>query len=119
MFTSQKGGAFSREQVHRIFKGIAERAGVPKGKRFVHILKHSRASHLVEASLALINPCGLGSIRLARMRIELDHLFVCTSVLPQALPKLKNVFGSVCARDLQISIPDKVQRTGVLPLRMP
>jgi type 1 fimbriae regulatory protein FimB len=47
LFTSQKGGALSREQVHRIFKGICERAGIPKGKRFVHILKHSRASHLV------------------------------------------------------------------------
>ena len=47
LFTSQKGGALSREQVHRIFKGIAERAGIPKQRRFVHILKHSRASHLV------------------------------------------------------------------------
>ena len=47
LFVSQKGGALSREQVHRIFKGVAERAGVAKEKRFVHILKHSRASHLV------------------------------------------------------------------------
>jgi len=47
LFPSQKGGALSREQVHRIFKGIAERSGIPKGKRFVHILKHSRATHLV------------------------------------------------------------------------
>lgn len=47
LFISQKGGALSREQVHRIFKGICERAGIPKGKRFVHILKHSRATHLV------------------------------------------------------------------------
>jgi site-specific recombinase XerD len=47
LFTSQKGGALSREQVHRIFKGIAERAGIAKDKRFVHILKHSRATHLV------------------------------------------------------------------------
>jgi integrase len=45
-FVSQKGGALSREQVHRIFKGIAERAGIPKEKRFVHILKHSRGTHL-------------------------------------------------------------------------
>lgn len=37
----------SREQVHRIFKSICEQADIPKGKRFVHILKHSRASHLV------------------------------------------------------------------------
>jgi type 1 fimbriae regulatory protein FimB len=47
LFTSQKGGELSREQVHRIFKGIAKRAGIPGSKRFVHILKHSRASHLV------------------------------------------------------------------------
>jgi site-specific recombinase XerD len=47
LFTSQKGGSLSREQVYRIFKGIAERAGIPKQRRFVHILKHSRASHLV------------------------------------------------------------------------
>ena len=47
LFTSQKGGALSREQVHRIFKAMAERAGIPRDKRFVHILKHSRATHLV------------------------------------------------------------------------
>lgn len=77
--------------------------------------EHSRASHLVDASLAPIHPCGLGSIRLARMRIELAHRFVCTA---QALPKLKDLFGSVCARDLQISIPDTALRTGVLSFRM-
>jgi type 1 fimbriae regulatory protein FimB len=47
LFVSQKGGALSREQVHRIFKAVCERADIPKEKRFVHILKHSRASHLV------------------------------------------------------------------------
>jgi hypothetical protein len=40
---------------------------------------------------------------------------VCTA---QALLKLKRLFGSCCARDLQISLPDKAQRTGVLPFRM-
>ena len=48
LFTSQKGGALSREQVHRIFKGIAERAGIP-------------ASHLV------------GSIDIALLRQLLGH----------------------------------------------
>jgi type 1 fimbriae regulatory protein FimB len=61
LFTSQKGGSLSREQVHRIFKGIAERAGIPKEKRFVHILKHSRASHLV------------GSMDIALLRQLLGH----------------------------------------------
>jgi type 1 fimbriae regulatory protein FimB len=61
LFTSQKGGSLSREQVHRIFKGIAERAGIGKEKRFVHILKHSRASHLV------------GSMDIALLRQLLGH----------------------------------------------
>ena len=61
LFTSQKGGALTREQVHRVFKGIAERAGIPKEKRFVHILKHSRASHLV------------GSMDIALLRQLLGH----------------------------------------------
>ncbi len=61
LFVSQKGGALSREQVHRLFKGIAERAGVPKGKRHVHILKHSRATHLV------------GSMDVALLRQLLGH----------------------------------------------
>src|SRR5215469_1949500 len=41
LFVSQKGGTLSREQVHRVFKSICESAGIPKQKRFVHILKHS------------------------------------------------------------------------------
>jgi type 1 fimbriae regulatory protein FimB len=47
LFVSQKGGAMTREHVHRLFKTVCERAGIPKQKRFVHILKHSRATHLV------------------------------------------------------------------------
>ena len=61
LFVSQKGGALSREQVHRIFKAICEEAGIAKGKRFVHILKHSRASHLV------------GSMDIALLRQLLGH----------------------------------------------
>jgi site-specific recombinase XerD len=61
LFTSQKGGALSREQVYRIFRGICERAGIPKQKRFVHILKHSRGSHLV------------GSMDVALLRQLLGH----------------------------------------------
>ena len=61
LFTSQKGGALSREQVHRVFKGVAERAGIPKDRRFVHILKHSRATHLV------------GNMDIAHLRQLLGH----------------------------------------------
>ncbi len=61
LFTSQKGGALSREQVHRIFKSVCAEAGIPKHKRFVHILKHSRATHLV------------GSMDIALLRQLLGH----------------------------------------------
>jgi type 1 fimbriae regulatory protein FimB len=69
LFTSQKGGTLSREQVHRIFKGIAERAGISPEKRFVHILKHSRATHLV------------GSMDIALLRQLLGHRNIANTML--------------------------------------
>jgi type 1 fimbriae regulatory protein FimE len=56
VFTSQKGGALSREQFFRMFRDIAEEAGLPAGKRHPHVLKHSLASHLVarNVNLALV-----------------------------------------------------------------
>lgn len=47
LFNSQKGGRLSRSQVFRIFQQCARDAGLSQDRRFVHILKHSRASHLV------------------------------------------------------------------------
>jgi type 1 fimbriae regulatory protein FimB len=47
LFNSQKGGKLSRSQVFRIFQRCARAAGLPEDRRFVHILKHTRASHLV------------------------------------------------------------------------
>jgi type 1 fimbriae regulatory protein FimB len=47
LFNSQKGGRLSRSQVFRIFQQCAKDAGLPDNRRFVHILKHSRASHLI------------------------------------------------------------------------
>ncbi len=69
LFVSQKGGALSREQVHRIFKGVAERAGIPKGKRFIHILKHSRATHLV------------GRMDIALLRQLLGHASISNTLI--------------------------------------
>jgi site-specific recombinase XerD len=69
LFTSQKGGHLSREQVHRIFRGIAERAGLPERKRHVHALKHSRASHLV------------GHVDLAYVRQVLGHKSIASTML--------------------------------------
>jgi site-specific recombinase XerD len=53
LFTSRKGGHLSREQVYRIFRQHAETAGLPPKKRFVHVLKHSLASHLIAANTNL------------------------------------------------------------------
>jgi type 1 fimbriae regulatory protein FimB len=47
LFNSQKGGRLSRSQVFRIFQQCAKDAGITPGRTFIHILKHSRASHLV------------------------------------------------------------------------
>jgi site-specific recombinase XerD len=47
LFNSQKGGRLSRSQVFRIFQQCAKDAGLAHDRQFVHILKHSRASHLV------------------------------------------------------------------------
>lgn len=47
LFNSQKGGRLSRSQVFRIFQDCAAAAGLPEDRRFIHVLKHSRASHLV------------------------------------------------------------------------
>jgi len=53
VFTSRKGGHLTREQVYRIFRQHAETAKLPPEKRFVHVLKHSLASHLIAANTNL------------------------------------------------------------------
>jgi type 1 fimbriae regulatory protein FimB len=53
LFTSQKGGRLDRTQFFRIFRAIAEAAGLPTEKRHPHVLKHSLASHLVATNVNL------------------------------------------------------------------
>lgn len=48
LFLSREGGSLCREQVFRIFKKHAEAAGLPPEKRFIHIMKHTLASFLVD-----------------------------------------------------------------------
>lgn len=55
LFTSRKGGHLTREQVYRIFRQHAEAAGLGPEKCFVHVLKHSLASHLIAAGDNLCN----------------------------------------------------------------
>jgi site-specific recombinase XerD len=62
LFTSRKGGHLTREQVYRIFRQHGEAARLPESKRFVHVLKHSLASHLIA-----------GNANLAMVQVALGH----------------------------------------------
>jgi site-specific recombinase XerD len=62
LFNSRKGGHLTREQVYRVFRQHAEATNLPKGKRFVHVLKHSLASHLIA-----------GNANLAMLQVALGH----------------------------------------------
>jgi site-specific recombinase XerD len=62
LFISRKGGHLTREQVYRIFRQHAEAARLPESKRFVHVLKHSLASHLIA-----------GNANLAMVQVALGH----------------------------------------------
>ena len=53
LFTSQKGGRLHRSQFFRLFRAIAEKAGLVQEKRHPHALKHSIASHLIAANVNL------------------------------------------------------------------
>jgi len=53
LFTSQKGGLLDRSAFFRLFQSVAESAGLPKGKRNPHLMKHSLASHMVAAGTNL------------------------------------------------------------------
>lgn len=53
LFTSQKGGRLDRSQFFRLFRDIADAAGLPAEKQHPHALKHSLATHLVLANMNL------------------------------------------------------------------
>jgi site-specific recombinase XerD len=53
LFTSQKGGRLHRSQFFRLFRAIARDAGLTFEKQHPHVLKHSLASHLVQANVNL------------------------------------------------------------------
>ena len=68
-FTSQKGGKLDRTQFFRVFRAVAESAGVPREKRHPHVLKHSLASHLVA-----------GNVNLALIRQALGHRSITSTM---------------------------------------
>jgi integrase len=69
VFTSQKGGKLDRSQFFRIFKRVAEMAGLPNEKRHPHCLKHALASHLIS-----------GNVNLALVRQALGHRSITSTM---------------------------------------
>lgn len=53
LFTSREGSRLSRSQVFRLFRKVAELAGIDADRAHPHILKHSYASHMVRAGVNL------------------------------------------------------------------
>jgi len=54
LFRSRKGGSLSSQQVARLFTAYATTARIPPDKRHFHVLKHSCATHLLEASKDIV-----------------------------------------------------------------
>ncbi len=56
LFNSRQGSALSRRQIYNLFEDVAIRAGIEKGRRNPHILKHSLAGNLLRggASVAYV-----------------------------------------------------------------
>jgi len=69
VFTSQKGGRLDRTQFFRIFRAVAEAAGLPAEKRRPHCVKHSLASHLVA-----------GNVNLALVKQALGHRSISSTM---------------------------------------
>lgn len=53
LFTSREGSRLHRSQVFRLFRKVAELAGIDTDRAHPHILKHSYASHMVRAGVNL------------------------------------------------------------------
>lgn len=69
LFVSQKGGHLSSTQLYRIYRDIAQAAGLPRSKWHPHCLKHSIASHLVAQN-----------VNLARVKQFLGHAAISSTM---------------------------------------
>lgn len=69
LFVSAKGSHLDRSAWNRIFKSIAEQAGLPAEKTHCHILKHSLANHLIK-----------GNVNLALVKQSLGHASIASTI---------------------------------------
>lgn len=53
LFPSNRGEPISRARLHRMMKDYGEKAGLPADKQHFHVLKHSIATHLLDAGAEL------------------------------------------------------------------
>jgi len=69
LFISAKGSHLDRSAWNRVFKSIAEQAGLPAEKCHCHVLKHSLANHLVK-----------GNVNLALVKQSLGHASIASTI---------------------------------------
>jgi type 1 fimbriae regulatory protein FimB len=69
LFVSNKGAHLDRSAWNRIFKSIAEQAGLPAEKCHCHVLKHSLANHLVASN-----------VNLAMIKQSLGHASISSTI---------------------------------------
>ncbi len=69
LFISGKGKNLNRSAWNRMFKDIAEKAGLPAEKCHCHVLKHSLANHLVK-----------GNVNLALIKQALGHSSIASTI---------------------------------------
>jgi type 1 fimbriae regulatory protein FimB len=69
LFVSGKGAHLDRSAWNRIFKLIAEEAGLPPEKCHCHVLKHSLANHLIK-----------GNVNLALVKQSLGHASIASTI---------------------------------------